>query len=332
MAAKGLLLINLGSPDSPDVDDVKAYLTQFLTDSYVIDLPNVLRQILVRGLIVPRRAKNSAEAYQKIWTENGSPLVHFTQQFAQKVQASLPELEVRWAMRYGSPSLEEVMEGWKLDELLIIPLYPQFAESSTQTAIDEASKYLPPKLKPKILWDFFSHPAFIDSLTSRIQTHVDEFRPDHLLVSYHGLPEHHLTKMYPDHCLREPGCCEKVSQENRFCYRAQCFATTRALTAQLNYPRNQISVSFQSRLGRRPWIKPYTDYVVPALVKQGVRKLSVACPSFVCDCLETLEEIQMRLREQFIEEGGTDLQLIPALNDSDHWVANFGKMVTEFKA
>lgn len=330
MARRGVLLINLGSPASTDPKDVRTYLNQFLMDKYVIDIPKFFRHILVKGIITPRRSFKSAAAYDVIWTEEGSPLVNYTRRFAEKLQKLVHfQYDIRWAMRYGQPSVESRMRDWDVEEILIIPLYPQYAESSSLTAIEEALAFLPPGVRTKVAKDFFQHEAFISSEAQGIQAHLDKFQPDHLLLSYHGLPERHLKKLYPDHCLQEPGCCAKVKEENRFCYRAQCFATTRAITAKLNYPRANISVSFQSRLGRQPWIKPYTDYVVPALVKQGVKKLSVASPSFVCDCLETLEEIQVRLREQFLESGGIDLQLIPALNDQDYWVSNFRRIISD---
>jgi ferrochelatase len=330
MARRGVLLINLGSPESTDPQDVRAYLNEFLTDPYVIDIPSFFRHILVKGLITPKRAATSAAAYEVIWTAEGSPLVEFTRRFAAKLQQLVHfQYDVRWGMRYGRPSVESALKDWDVEEILVIPMYPQYAESSTRTAIEEALKHIPSKIKTKVSEDFFNHEAFIASETQRIQSHIDQFKPDHLLLSYHGLPERHLTKLYPNHCLQEPGCCAKVKEVNRFCYRAQCYATTRAISAKLNYPPTNISVSFQSRLGRRPWIKPYTDYVVPALVKQGVKNLSVASPSFVCDCLETLEEIQVRLREQFLESGGIELRLIPALNDQDYWVSNFRRIISD---
>ncbi len=330
MARRGVLLINLGSPKSTDPADVRAYLNQFLMDPYVIDLPKILRYPLVKWIITPRRSHKSAEAYSTIWTDKGSPLIEFSRRFAVKLQNLMHfQYNVRWAMRYGEPSIESAIKGWDVDEILIIPMYPQFAESSSQTAIDEALAHIPKNIKSKVCVDFFEHEAFIQSQAKVIQEHLDEHMPDHLLLSYHGLPEHHLTKIYPQHCLQDAGCCAKITEANRYCYRAQSFATTRAIAARLKFPRANISVSFQSRLGRRPWIKPYTDYVIPALAKQGVKTLSVASPSFVCDCLETLEEIQIRLKEQFLECGGKNLRLISALNDHDDWVSNFRRIVSD---
>ena len=323
---KGILLINLGSPDSTSPKDVRRYLNQFLMDPYVIDIPTWLRHILVKAIITPRRSYKSAAAYEVIWTEEGSPLVTHTRNFARKFKELVQtEADVRWAMRYGKPSVEDVVKDWDVDQVLVVPMYPQYAESSTRTAIDEAKKFIKPPMM--VHQDFFAHPAYIEAQARQIQKHLSDFKPDHLLLSYHGLPEHHLSKLHPEHCFQSKSCCDQVTEANRNCYRAQCFATSRGLMANLNFPREKISVSFQSRLGRKPWIKPYTDLVVPELVQRGVRRLSVACPSFVSDCLETLEEIQVRLKEQFIECGGEDLKLIPALNDSDDWVRAFREVI-----
>jgi protoporphyrin/coproporphyrin ferrochelatase len=330
MAKRGLLLINLGSPAKPEPKEVRAYLNEFLMDPYVIDIPAPLRWVLVRAIIAPTRAPKSAEAYKKIWRANGSPLVHYTREFAAKVARELgSDWEVRWAMRYGSPSIQDTAKNWSVDEIVTIPLYPQYAESSTRTAIETARKVMP--AKTKYLRDFHAQPAFIESQAQVIQTELERFKPDHLLLSFHGLPEHHVTKIHPDHCLKSPSCCDELTERNALCYRAQTMATVRALKLKLSFPSEKISVSFQSRLGRRPWIKPYTDIVVDDLAKSGVRRLAVSCPSFIADCLETLEEIQMRLKEQFIAAGGQDLVLIPAVNDSDDWVRRFALMVKDFQ-
>jgi ferrochelatase len=328
MSAKGLLLINLGSPRSPEKKDVAAYLRQFLTDRFVIDIPAVFRQLLVRGVIVPLRAANSAAAYKKIWTSQGSPLVTYTREFADAVARSLEEnYDVRWAMRYGEPSLKQTLRGWNVDELYIVPLYPQYAESSTRTALDCAMKLVDKTKKVYVLNDFHTQSEFVIAQAARIAALLPSFRPDHVLLSFHGLPEHHLTKLYPDHCLKTENCCAKVTDRNRDCYRAQAFATAAALCTRLPLPAGKTTVTFQSRLGRRPWIKPYTDHVVTELAKNGVKRLLVSCPSFVADCLETLEEVQIRLKEQFLSEGGEDLMLVPALNADADWVRAFSAMV-----
>lgn len=330
MARKALLLINLGSPQSPDPADVREYLNEFLTDPYVIDLPTPLRQILVRAFISPKRSITTGEAYEKIWTPRGSPLIDITDRFAAKVADRLGDgWEVRWGMRYGEPSLQEVCENWDVNELLLFPLYPQFAESSTRTALEEAIQYVPGRAKISMVKDFFADEEYIESEVHQIQRHLNRIQPDHLLLSFHGLPEHHMKKLHPKHCFKDHGCCEKVDENNRFCYRAQCISTARAISSRVTLERSKITVGFQSRLGRRPWLQPYTDYVVTALAKSGVKRLAVACPSFVADNLETLEEVQVRLREQFLTEGGRELQLIPSLNTEDFWVNNFCKLVNK---
>lgn len=330
MADKGLLLMNLGSPNAPTRAAVKEYLNEFLTDGYVIDLPGPVRQLLVRGIITPFRAEKSAAAYRKVWREEGSPLVHYTREFAAAVAAEMgPEWDVRWAMRYGEPTVESQLRGWNVRELTIVPLYPQYAESSTRTAFDRVRKAIREvdfSGPVNILQDFFDQPEFIECQAARITEARRDFDAEHLLLSFHGLPEHHMTKLHADHCFT-PGCCDYITNKNRLCYRAQCFATARLVTGKMGYPKDRFSVAFQSRLGRRPWIKPYTDHVVTELARKGIKRLLVACPSFVADCLETLEEIEMRLSEQFIADGGQELRLVPSLNADPLWVKNFGRMI-----
>lgn len=330
MAKRGLLLINLGSPQEPKTAAVRRYLTEFLTDKYVVDIPFVLRQVLVRAVIAPTRAGKSAAAYQKIWSEKGSPLVHHTRVFSEKVAQELKDFDIRWAMRYGEPSISARLKDWNIEELLIVPLYPQYAESSTRTAVEKAvveAGRAGFSGTIRVLEDFYEAPEFIASEVRQIQSSLSRFSPDHILLSFHGLPEHHMTKMHTGSCEQER-CTENVGHNNRFCYRAQCYATARAIKKQLSLNSDTgYSVSFQSRLGRRPWIKPYTDFVVNELARSGVKRILVVCPSFVADCLETLEEVQMRLQEQFISQGGQELRLVPSLNAEAHWIGNFARMI-----
>jgi ferrochelatase len=337
---KGLLLLNLGSPVAPRTPEVRRYLAAFLTDPYVIDLPWPLRQLLVRGWIAPRRAPLSAEAYHKIWLAEGSPLLHFSRLFGEAVKRRLaPEWDVRLAMRYGEPALSAAVRDWKVSRVYVLPLYPQYAESSTRSALEAAFAGLAgAKFGGEIFFlnDFYDQGGFLDAQARRISEAAAEFRPDHVLLSFHGLPEHHMARLHPGHCLRAPGCCDTLDSRNRLCYRAQCFATARGLSARLDLadldlPSEKISVSFQSRLGRRPWIKPYTDHVIEELASAGVRRVLVSCPSFVADCLETLEEVGLRLRRQFIAAGGEDLALVPALNAEDFWIESFCRMVGDPK-
>jgi ferrochelatase len=327
MAKQGLLIINLGSPEAPTAAAVKTYLAEFLTDKYVIDLPTPLRHLLVRGLIAPRRAPQSAEAYSKIWSENGSPLVHNTRQFTAKVARALgSDYDVRWAMRYGQPSIPSQLQNWAVERIFVVPMYPQYAESSTRTAIEEVATS---RKNFEVLEDFYARPEFLKAQARRIANARAAFKPDHILLSFHGLPEHHMRKLHPHHCFQTDTCCAQISASNRYCYRAQALATARGLQKELGLNAQNSSVSFQSRLGRRPWIRPYTDVVIEELAQKGVRRVLVSCPSFVADCLETLEEIQMRLREQFQKEGGEELQLAPALNDDDSWVKDFCTMIQD---
>jgi ferrochelatase len=222
------------------------------------------------------------------------------------------------------------MKDWSVNELYFVPMYPQYAESSTRSALESAIKQARQagfRGRIHALRDFFAEPEFIDSHVEQVTAEIRNFRPDHLLFSFHGLPEHHLSKLYPEHCHRQETCCESFGEHNRFCYRAQCFVTASAIRAKLDFPQEKTSVGFQSRLGRRPWIKPYTDHLVTELAGAGARRILVSSPSFVADCLETLEEVQMRLREQFLKEGGEDLKLVPALNAQDHWVERFARMI-----
>lgn len=328
---KNLLLINLGSPDSPETKDVARYLRQFLTDPYVINVPAVFRYPLVYGIIVPFRAHKSAEAYRTIWRPQGSPLVQLTKQFTEAVAREiLPGWNVHWAMRYGKPSIESVLEDMPDGPLYVVPLYPQYALSSTETALEEVRNYLQKSKRfpgAKFLIDFFNEPEFLSAQAEKIQEEISAFAPDHVLLSFHGLPENHLTKLHAG-TAPIPDVCESVRDDNRLCYRAQCVATVQHLKARLKFDNQKIDFSFQSRLGRLPWIKPYTDVVIEELAERGARRILVSCPSFVADCLETLEEIQIRLREQFLEAGGQDLKLCPAVNATPAWVSGFCNMVT----
>jgi len=329
---KGLLLVNLGSPSAPEVPAVRKYLREFLTDPLVIDWPAGLRHLLVNAVIIPARVRASTEAYQKIWTEQGSPLIVNTQQLAAQLQPLLGETwEVRWAMRYGRPSMVSQLQNWSdIAELFVVPLYPQYAESSTETVIRELQRVQPAALngKTRVLRDFYAEPEFTASYVHQIQKSLADFAADHLLLSFHGLPVHHLTKLHPQHCNRDVKCCERIGSQNENCYRAQCFATANEIFSQLSHKRYSCSVAFQSRLRGRPWISPFTDHEVERLADQGVRKILVACPSFTADCLETLEEVKMRLADQFRKAGGEELRLVPSLNSEAFWTQQLARMIT----
>ncbi|MCJ0973515.1 ferrochelatase [Pseudomonas sp. PS1] len=327
MAEQALLLVNLGSPASTEVADVRRYLNQFLMDPYVVDLPWPLRRLLVSMILIKRPAQ-SAHAYASIWWPEGSPLVVLSKQLTDAVRPYWKEGPVELAMRYGEPSIEGALvrlAGQGIRQVTLAPLYPQFAESTTTTAIEEARRVIREKrldIKLSILQPFFDQPEYIDAL-------VDSARPylaqgfDHLLLSFHGLPERHLHKTDPTgaHCLKGEDCCQRAEGAVlASCYRAQCIQSAAAFAERAGLRDDQWSVSFQSRLGRAKWIEPYTETRLDELAASGVKKLMVMCPAFVSDCIETLEEIGDRGREQFIEAGGAELQLIPCLNTHERWV------------
>ncbi len=332
----GILLINLGTPDSPNTADVRRYLREFLSDPRVIVLPAVPRFLLVNGLIAPFRGPKSAEAYTKIWSEQGSPLLMHSIDLRDAIRMQVPEHPVELGMRYGSPALADALSSLErqgCSRVLCVPLYPQYASSSTGSSLElvyglAAKRTDTPSLD--VLPPFFGDPRYLDAQASIIERVRTEFEADHVLLSYHGLPEHHCAEgERVDHCLKSDDCCDTLQVINRDCYRAQCFATTRGLLERLRFDRSMCTTTFQSRLGRRPWIQPHTDKVLVDLAKSGVRRLAVACPAFVADCLETLEEIGIRAAEDFIAAGGEDLVLIPALNSDELWATALGEMIRE---
>jgi protoporphyrin/coproporphyrin ferrochelatase len=327
MTDHALLLVNLGSPASTEVADVRRYLNQFLMDPYVVDLPWPLRRLLV-SLILIRRPAQSAHAYASIWWPDGSPLIVLSKRLQQAMKTQWTQGPVELAMRYGEPSLETVLTrlaGQGIKQVTLAPLYPQFADSTTTTVIEEAKRVVRERKLPirfSILPPFFQDPDYIDALADSARPYLEKDF-DHLLLSFHGLPERHLRKLDPsNHCLRGPDCCRTASpQVLATCYRAQCMRSAEAFAARMGLQREQWSVSFQSRLGKDKWIEPYTEARLDELAAQGVKKLLVMCPAFVADCIETLEEIGDRGREQFLQAGGESLELVPCLNDHPSWVA-----------
>jgi ferrochelatase len=336
----GVLLLNLGSPEAPTAAAVRPYLREFLSDPRVIDIPAPLRWLLLNVFILPFRPRKSAEAYAKVWTPEGSPLLVHSRAFADKLSAELgPGYRVALAMRYGNPSIPSVLAGLlrePLKEIILVPLYPQYASSSTGTALEAALRALSLQWNVpsvRIVPPFFDRPEYLDAMGENAAPRLDAFRPDHVLFSYHGLPERHIRKSeysgaHADLCLAQAnGCCADHGIVNPFCYRSQSFATTRALASRLGLDPARTSTAFQSRLGRTPWIKPYTDEVLVTLARSGVRRLAVFSPSFVADCLETLEEMQIRGRESFLAAGGEDLMLIPALNANAAWARGMAEIL-----
>jgi protoporphyrin/coproporphyrin ferrochelatase len=324
-----ILLINLGTPDSPSVKDVRKYLTQFLNDPRVIDLPWIKRKILVNGIIVPLRAPKSAKEYARLWKLNNgtSPLMEHGINLKNKLQKLYPEnVTVELAMRYGSPSIPDVlakMQKENYDSIVVVPLYPHYASSSTGTVVEEVMNVISkwwtiPDIK--IVGQFYDHPAFIKAFAEVAKKYQPE-NYQHILFSYHGLPERHVDKVYFDaKPCADHNCEHEISKENKFCYKAACYETTRLLAKEMGVSIDKCSTSFQSRLGRDPWIKPYTDHTLEELAKKGYKNLLVFSPAFVADCLETLIEIGHEYKEQYIEHGGENLQLVESLNSNDVWV------------
>jgi ferrochelatase len=323
---RGILLVNLGSPASTSVADVRSYLRDFLMDPYVIDSPWPVRKIVVSGFILPFRPERTAQAYRRIWEADGSPLLGRSRALCAALtrRVSMP---VELAMRYGQPTIEGAVEhllATDIDEILLIPLYPHHADSTRTTTIEAVERHLArlgANVSLEVMPPFFDDPGYLDALTTSIQRAMPA-DSQLLLFSYHGLPERHITKADPtgSHCLKSADCCERQSPAHATCYRHQVFATSRATAARLGLTAEQWRVSFQSRLGRLPWLRPYTDQILQTLPSQGITRVTVACPAFVADNLETLEEIGITGREHFLDAGGESLTLVPCLNDDPAWV------------
>lgn len=334
---RGILLMNLGSPDSTEVKDVKKYLTQFLMDERVIDKPWILRAPLVQGIIVPFRSSKSAEAYKTIWTKDGSPLIALSNHLRDALQKEFTE-PVELAMRYGNPTPEAAFNKLlnrmpDMEEVIAVPLYPHYAMSSFETAVEYAKNLHKKKKYPfKLIFlkPFYNDAGYINALAERIRPYLDR-EYDHILFSYHGVPGRHIRKsdITGHHCLQNPDCCSTPSPAHAFCYRHQCFTTTRLVTEKLGIPENKFSISFQSRLGKG-WLEPFTDVRLEEMPKEGIKKLLILCPAFVSDCLETLEEIAERGRESFIEAGGEAYTMIPCLNSHPLWVKALSKLIREY--
>ena len=326
-ARKAVLLMNLGSPDSTSVKDVRKYLNEFLMDERVIDIPFIVRALLVRGIIVPFRAPKSAEAYKTVWTKEGSPLVVLTRQLQEALQQKISE-PVAIAMRYGSFSPEEAFDNLLkahpgLEEVILLPLYPHYAMSSYETAVEYAKEQFAKKTYPfklSVIPPFYNDPAYLNALAANIAPWLEQDY-DHILFSYHGIPERHIRKsdITMGHCLSTGNCCDTASPAHSYCYRHQVFTTTRMVVEKLGIPAAKYSISFQSRLGKG-WLQPFTDIRLEEMPKEGIKKLLVVCPAFVSDCLETLEEIDERGRESFMHAGGESYHMIPCLNTHPMWV------------
>lgn len=327
MTQRAVLLANLGSPDKPETAEVRRYLNQFLMDPYVIQLPWPLRRMIVSLFVLPTRPKASAEAYQSVWWPEGSPLVVLSQQLRDAVQAKT-DVPVAMAMRYGQPSIEQELlklcENPAITEVLFMPMYPHFADSTVETSVQEAKRVIKAHnltITLRVIQPFYDDANYISALVESASAYLNQPH-DHLIFSYHGLPESHILKRDESgrHCLKQAECCATPHPAHAHCYRHQVMRTTAAFAAKAGLDPSSYSVAFQSRLGRQKWLGPNTEDRIRELAASGARKLLVICPAFVTDCLETLEEIQIRGQEVFEEAGGEQLTLIPCLNTHPAWV------------
>lgn len=319
--------MNLGSPDSTSVKDVRKYLNEFLMDGRVIDIPYLARLLLVRGIIVPFRAPKSAEAYKTIWTDKGSPLVDLTRQLQQALQQQVTE-PIEIAMRYGNPDPQSAFDKLLkrepgLEEVIAVPLYPHYAMSSFETAVEQVKDIYKKNnfpFKLTFVDPYYNDKAYIEALAENMKPYL-QTDYDHILFSYHGVPGRHIRKsdVTGCHCLKTADCCNVPSPAHAFCYRHQCFTTTKLVTEKLGIPEHKFSISFQSRLGKG-WLEPFTDIRLEQMPGEGIKKLLILCPAFVSDCLETLEEIAERGKETFIHAGGETYTMIPCLNTHPLWV------------
>jgi len=333
----GLLLLNLGSPDSFSVPDVKKYLQEFLMDERVIDAPYLVRSVIVKGFILPFRPKRSAHAYEKVWTKDGSPLIAITESFKKEIE-QLVDMPVAIAMRYGNPTPQKAIEELTkkspgLKKLYVAPLYPHYAMSSYETAIKHVLNQIKDrkeKFEVKVLKPFYKEENYINSLVESIRPYLG----GHVLFSYHGLPVRHLKKSdcTGEHCYAKSDCCDIASKAWETCYKHQVTTTSRLVAQKLNLSPGQYSISFQSRLGRDEWIKPFTAEVLETYPSQGIKDLVVVCPAFVADCLETLEEIAMGGKEIFMNAGGESFTVVPCLNTSKPSIDTFASWCNEREA
>jgi len=330
----GILLVNLGTPDSPSTGDVRKYLTEFLNDPRVIDISPLARLLLVNLVIVPFRSARSAKLYKKIWTEKGSPLLLYSIRQKELLQQSLGnDYQVELGMRYQSPSLASALEKFHtggIEKIRVLPLFPQYASSSTGSAHQKIMEIVR-------TWEVIPAIEFVNSYCNDaglIQAFAETGKPhnpasyDHVLMSFHGLPERQIKKAdCSNHCFSE-NCCGALGEANAFCYRAQCFETARLLASRLGLQQENYTVCFQSRLGRTPWIKPYTDHVLRERAQAGDKRLLVFAPAFTSDCLETIYEIGVEYQDIFKEAGGEKVQLVESLNDSAPWIEALKQLAT----
>jgi len=332
MSKTAVLLLNLGTPDSPSVGHVRSYLSQFLNDPRVIDIPWILRKILVNLIIVPFRAPKSAKVYKQLWTENGSPLLYYSNQQRDLLQKELGDThDVFLAMRYKNPSIPDVLnqiQKKNYQKIIVLPLFPQYASASTGSALDEVMRvirtwWVIPELR--FISQYYNHPRYIDAFVARgKQYNMAEY--DHVLFSYHGLPERQVDKVYGEGLCSDHDCEHEITEENKYCYKATGYATTRLLATRLGIPQEKYTVCFQSRLDKK-WLEPFSDKVVEECAKKGMKKILVFSPAFTSDCLETTIEIGHEYQELFEEHGGEKVQLVESLNEHPTWIQCLKELV-----
>jgi ferrochelatase len=330
----GVLLVNLGTPDSPSVNHVRSYLSQFLNDPRVIDVPWLMRKILVNLIIVPFRAPKSAEIYKKLWTDNGSPLLLYSERAKDLLHQALgKDYDVHLAMRYKNPSIPSVLEEMRkknYSRVIVLPMFPQYASASTGSALEEVMRvvmkwWVIPEIR--FISQYYDHPKYIEAFVARGKKYnIDEY--DHVLFSYHGLPERQVDKVYDDGLCSDHDCEHEINEENKFCYKATCYATTRLLAEKLFIPAEKYTVCFQSRLDKK-WLQPFSDVVVQECAKKGMKKILVFSPAFTADCLETIIEIGEEYQHIFTTHGGDKVQLVESLNDHSLWIECMKELVLE---
>lgn len=330
-----ILLSNLGTPDAPTEEALRPYLDEFLMDKEVIAAPYPIRWMIVKLFILPKRPKESAHAYKSVWTDEGSPLMVYTIKQVEKLKRLMPDADIDFCMRYANPGMDQAVDkiiNENYEQILFFPLYPQYATATTRSSINQLKKLLKEQSFQGDLCcieDFCDDEGFINSLADNIKKTMSENNSEHLIMSYHGVPQSMIKKNDPSGKCLSSGCCDKYKDNHPKCYRAQCFASSKALQKKLGLSDDQVSVSFQSRLGPTEWLRPYTDETIERLAKEGKKRVSIASPAFVADCIETLEELAIQGDESFQENGGDKLSLVPAVNDKDDFVGFLAKKLQE---
>jgi ferrochelatase len=325
----GILLINTGSPDAPHVPETRRYLRQFLSDPRVIDIAPAARWALLNFVILPFRPKQSSEAYEAIWTERGSPLIVNSEDFRDALRLEFPEATIEIAMAYGNPSIPDMIDrlvNAGVDSIVVVPMFPQYASATTGSVLECVYKTAAekPNVPPLVaVAPYYNDAGYLDAWAEVARPQLDSYKPDHILMSFHGLPERQIYKCDPtgNHCLKKPDCCERYLEGNPNCYRAHCAATSRGIAERLGLKEADFTLCFQSKLGRDPWLSPATDRSIVELARKGIKRLAILSPAFVADCLETLEELGIRGKKDFIENGGEDVLLVSSLNSHPRWVA-----------